>query len=50
MLDEVPDDAGQFVRHRRDGLGRAQSGFPAAEAIPQIGFALPQGLRAQAQG
>ena len=36
ILDEMPEDAGQFVGHGGDGLGCAQAGFEAAETIPQI--------------
>jgi len=41
VLDEVPDNAGEFVGHGGDGLGGAQASFPAAEAVAQIIFAVP---------
>ena len=50
ILDEMPDDAGEFVGHGSDGLWGAEAGFPAAETIPEIIFAVPETLGGQAQG
>jgi hypothetical protein len=36
ILDEVPDDPGQFVGHDSDGLGSSEPSFPAEETIAQI--------------
>ena len=47
--DQVPEDAGQFVGHGGDGFGRAESSFPAAKAISEVVFAVPEALGGQAQ-
>ena len=50
ILDEVPDNAGQFVGHGSDGFWGAQASFPATETVAQIIFAVPEALGGQAQG
>ena len=50
IFEEVPENAGQLVGHRGDGLGGAQSGFPAAETVAQIILGIPQHLRPQPLG
>lgn len=49
-LEQVPEDASQFVSHGGDGLGSAQSGFPAAVEIPEIVLSAPEALGSQAEG
>ena len=41
VLDEVPDNAGEFAGHGGDGLGGAQASSPAAEAVAHRIFAVP---------
>ena len=50
ILDEVPDNAGEFVGHGGDGFGGAQASFPAAETVAQIVLGVPEALGGQAQG
>ena len=50
IFEEVPENAGLFVGHGGDGLGGAESGSPASEAVAQIILGIPQRLRPQPQG
>lgn len=50
VFEEVPENAGEFVRHGSDGFGGSQAGFPSAEAFTQIIFAAPEALGGQTQG
>lgn len=50
VFEHAVDDAGQFVGEDGDGFAGAVMGFHAAEIGSQIAFAVPEGLRGDAQG